>query len=94
MVRAAERRHTRHGPIERWSGRVAHEPTERVTHEEDRLRTGDVLHLFDCHWQVFVDVVGDALRAAASEVARPSVPAQIEVEDVEPLFGEVVREAP
>ena len=61
--------------------------------EKDGAGAGVALHLLDRDRQVFLDVVGDAVRHPRAHVPRASVAAKIEVVDVEARAREVVDEA-
>jgi hypothetical protein len=65
-----------------------------MTHEKDWTPPAEFEDLLDGTRQIFSNIILDSPAPACSEVARPPMTTQIEVEHVEPGPGEVVREAP
>ena len=74
--------------------RTRDEPPKRVPDQPYRASARQCLHLFDSRRQILLHVIVDAAAAMRTEMARTSVPAQVEVEDVVSGPREVVREAP
>ena len=65
-----------------------------MTNEEHRPPSRETLDLGDCSGNVLLHEVADLPRRMSSEMARTTVTAELEIEDVVPGAREVVEEAP
>jgi len=94
LVRAAEGDDAGDLLLEHRCRRVGHETAEGVAHQVHGAVAGEPPYLLDGGGDVFIDEGRDGARRVGPEVPRAAVPAQLEVEHVEPGLGEVVEKAP